>query len=690
MRLHTISPAGGKVGSTVNVTVSGEKLGELSAVQFSHRGVIGEKVGSNTFKIIIEKDVPTGTYDVRALGKGGASNPRAFAVGVLNEVAKVKNSGASPQSVALETTINGHTETNSIDYFRFEAKRSQRVLARCDARKIDSKLEPVLTLADSAGREVAHSRSGGLLDYTPATDGELVLRLHDVTYRGGPDFFYRLSIGTFPHIDYALPISTSDAKTKFALFGRNLPGGRVVDAKARPALERIEVELAADDRNLRKPLAAMPAQAALDLFEYRIGASDPVLIHFPAAPVIAESEPNDSTAAARKITVPCEIAGQLFPNGDRDWFTFEAQKGDVFWIEVISHRLGLPTDPFVLVQRATTNGAADVLELNDSDSNFGGPEFNTVHRDPSGKLEVKEDGTYLVQVRDLFTQPQRNPALVYQLAIRKPSPDFRLAAVPVAAVPTKKDAKDINVSTTSLRHGETLPIKVVAFRRDGFDGEISVTADLPDGITTAPCVIEKGKTSTLMFLTAAADSAASEGLVTVRGAATVNAETMNRSAAPITLVWGTADPAVEAPVSRVAASGTLSITDASVPVRVHAVSNIIDTATNRAVKINFLIERSEAFSSGPLKLKPFGFAALDSVPELDVDAKATNLVLQIDLREKKVPVGTHSFVLQVSPQTAASKEKNQKPKEPPAAFYSEPVVLRVKPAPSPQTNSPAK
>jgi hypothetical protein len=303
---------------------------------------------------------------------------------------------------------------------------------------------------------------------------------------------------------------------------------------------------------------------------------------------------------------------------------------------------------------------------------------------------VKEDGTYVVQVRDLFTQPQRNPALVYQLAIRKPAPDFRLAAVPVAAVPAKKDAKDIGVSTTTLRRGETLPMKVVAFRRDGFDNDISIAADLPDGVAAAPCVIEKGKTSALLFLTAAGDSSAAAGLVAVRGMAMVRGDEVSRVAAPVTVVWGTADPAAEAVVSRVTASGALSVSEVTVPVRVHAASNVIEATTNRAVKINFLIERSESFSGGALKLKPFGFAALDSVPELDVDAKATNLVLQIDLREKKVPVGTHSFALQVSPQPSASSDKSKKAKEPPPAFYSEPVVLHVKPAPPSQSNSPAK
>src|SRR5205085_4414157 len=108
------------------------------------------------------------------------------------------------------------------------------------------KLEPVLTLYDSAGREVSRSRSGGLLDYTAGSSGEFMVRLHDVTYRGGAEFFYRLSIGRFPHIDYALPVF-SGAKTKFAVFGRNLSGAKMAEGKKNSGLEQIEIELAADD-----------------------------------------------------------------------------------------------------------------------------------------------------------------------------------------------------------------------------------------------------------------------------------------------------------------------------------------------------------------------------------------------------------------------------------------------------------
>jgi hypothetical protein len=328
--------------------------------------------------------------------------------------------------------------------------------------------------------------------------------------------------------------------------------------------------------------------------------------------------------------------------------------------------------------------------LNDSEANAGGAEFNTMHRDPSGKFEVKEDGTYYVQVRDLFSQPKPNPALVYHLVIRKPAPDFQLAALATAPSPTKKDAKDIVLSTTALRRGETLPIKVIAWRRDGFDGEIEVTArGLPPAVAAAPCRIESGKNSALLFLTATDDATASNGAVRILGTGVINGADVSRTAAAASVIWGTADPAVEGVMTRVTAGGALSVAEEAVPVWVHAASNVIETAVGKTAKINFLLERREPFS-GALKLKPFGLAALDSVPELDVDAKATNLVLQIDLKEKKVLAGTHVFALQVSPQAKAASDSSKKPKDAPPAFYSEPVVLRVKPAPAPATNSPAK
>jgi len=43
-----------------------------------------------------------------------------------------------------------------------------------------------------------------------------------------------------------------------------------------------------------------------------------------------------------------------------DWFTFDAKKGEVWWVDVWSHRLGVGSDPFLLVQRIKRNERGEV------------------------------------------------------------------------------------------------------------------------------------------------------------------------------------------------------------------------------------------------------------------------------------------------------------------------------------------
>ena len=121
-RLANIFPPGGQSGGTTEVSVAGTDLDGLRELWFSHRGITAANVQSNRFQVAIAKDVPPGDYEVRAVGKYGATNPRTFSVGALAEFREEQNSLDSPQAVKLESTINGRIDANSVDYFRFEAK----------------------------------------------------------------------------------------------------------------------------------------------------------------------------------------------------------------------------------------------------------------------------------------------------------------------------------------------------------------------------------------------------------------------------------------------------------------------------------------------------------------------------------------------------------------------------------------
>src|ERR1043166_4122383 len=85
-------------------------------------------------------------------------------------------------------------------------------------------MEPSLLLFDPNEHELERSRHGELLDFTAPANAEFILKVHDTTFRGGDEFFYRLTIGTGPQIDFVLPPAIETGRrAKITAYGRNLP-----------------------------------------------------------------------------------------------------------------------------------------------------------------------------------------------------------------------------------------------------------------------------------------------------------------------------------------------------------------------------------------------------------------------------------------------------------------------------------
>src|SRR5690606_25393418 len=110
-------------------------------------------------------------------------------------------------------------------------------------------------------------------------------------------------------------------------------------------------------------------------------------------------------------------------------------KGEVWWVEVASERLGRPTNPSVIVQQVTGEGDAekltDVAELVDIDSpvkvssngySYDGPPYNVGSTDVLGKVEIPADGRYRLHLLDLFGGTRSDPANIYRLIVRQAQP----------------------------------------------------------------------------------------------------------------------------------------------------------------------------------------------------------------------------------------------------------------------------
>lgn len=659
-RMTSVFPPGAQRGTFVEVTVAGADLDDLVELRFSHPGLTAKpatdpagKPLPNKFVVAAWPDVPAGVYEVRAVGRFGVSNPRAFSVGEspeLNEPPSNSSPGGATE-VPVGAVVNGQCNNTGVDHFRFAAKRGQRLFIDCTAAGIDSRLVPVVTLTDAAGRELDRSRSGDVIDFTPPLDGACLVQVHDVLYRGGPEFFYRLSISTGPRIDFIMPpAGQAGTKAKFVVYGRNLPGGTPVEGVALDGrrLEQLPAEIELPVPGRACILLASPAQTILNGFAHRVRAdklvSNPSLVALSDAPPVPEQPANDKPAEAQKLALPCEVAGQFFPRGDRDWFTFDGKKGEAYWIEVFCQRLGLPADPFLLVQRVTKNEkgedqAADVKEVYDTDAP-GGPDFAAGSRDPSFRLEVKEDGTYRVQVRDLFNTLRDDPRLAYRLSVRRDNPDFHLVAMPLKSAPADLPGPPL------LRKGGSVPVRVIALRRDGFGGDIQVAAEgLPPGVTCPPATISGGGNAAVLVFTASDGAAGWSGNVKIIGKAQLGGTEAVREARGAAVLWPVSDPNAEAVRTRLVSDAfPIAISAGEIaPLTIDpADARPLEASAGTKVKLPLKL-KARTGPAGKLKLKIGGHPLLDPMKEVEVDGNKADAAPELDLNQHKLPPGTHTL-----------------------------------------------
>lgn len=672
--LSWIFPPGAAAGSTNDITIAGTDHDEPAGLHFSDSRVTATPKPNalNQFQVVVPPDVPEGLVDVRFVGRFGVSNPRAFAVGGRPElIAPATNTApANAFELPLETTANGRITPNTAAWFRFTAAAGQRIIVRVDARNLDSRLVPDLAVIDASGREVAIARRREWLDFTVPADGNFLLKVHDQTYRGGDDFHFRLTLTTGPWLDFAVPsVLLAGATNRVTVFGRNLPDGQPGERRGGDgrALEQLVMEIVAPATAAQPAelveLLRKPAAAALleESFSWRLasasGSSNPLRFSLTTNAVITAM-----TDGLSSVTPPGEFVGFFPRRGQLSGITFQANKGDVFWLELFADRLGFPSDPHGVVQRErTTKGEsgetlyADVLELGDTDANLGDREFNTTHRDAAARFEAPETGAYRVLVRDPFNLGEGRPRYPYQLSLRRETPDFRLVAVPMPPPRVGEDRK-VQVLPVVLRREQTIALKVVAFRRDGFSGDIELTAtNLPPGVSVAPNRIVAGQSAGTLLLSAGPDAGPASDMV-VLGRATLGTNEVTHASSLVSVVWPVADFNNEQATARLGRDAIVSVVSAEhAPVSIAATeAKPFEVAADGKLTVPLTIVRRGDFL-GAFNLKPAGHPALDKAKEIAVAEKATNVTAEINLAELKLPAGSHTLWFQGS---VAGKYRN--------------------------------
>jgi hypothetical protein len=716
-RLLVVMPPGGQVGSTVEITLSGQEFDGPQGLLFSVPGVKAELVNATPpaeakkaeqkkpapnqpptttlkFKVTIPADASPGIHDVRLVTGLGVSNPRAFVIGDLPEALEKEPNNDVPeaQRISLNSTVSGTISApTDVDYFVFAGKSGQRVVASCLASSIDSRLSAGLELYSKQGSLLAanheYQGSDAVLDCTLPSDSDYYVRVFAFTYtQGSPEHFYRLTVSTAPWIDAVFPpVIEPGKKTTVTVYGRNLPGGKpdraeVLDGQP---LEKITMTIeppvdAAARTQLRSSGLVPPRASFFDGFELRVrnetGVSNPYLLTYARAPVVLDNEANNSAENAQPVPVPCEIAGRVEKRGDRDYYRFAAKKGEVYAIEAFADRIGSPVALSCAIRPLKDKGPG--TEFGDNNDSLHPTLFFSRSDDPARQRFVAPaDGDYLLKVVSRDADLRAGPRHLYHVRIAPEQPDCRLIVMP----PSMNAPEGCVVRQDGRSY-----FTVLVWRLDGFNGEVRLTADgLPEGVSCPPQSIGPGQRFGVFVVSAAASAPPWTGAVTIKGTASINGQEVVREARPATISWPVPPQQQNvATISRVDRSLVLAVREKSPYSLTAGVEEIAVVAGQKTTIPLKLVRHWPEFKANVLVtlIKPApqaqGPFVLNNNQPFNMNKDEASVTLDV----RNTPPGTYTITLRGQAVAAVSKDMPTKEKRNVALVQpSSPIAVTVVP-----------
>ena len=505
-------------------------------------------------KVTAPADASLSPRELRVIAPGGVSNPLNLNVGQWPEIAKrdPNTSLADAQPVELPAVIsgalNGGAQTN---HYKFKAKKGEEFVFEVDASRRGSPLDSSLMVLDLQGRELVRNEDAigldSLLFFTAPAEGEFILALRDFRYRGGNEYFYRLTAGPVPYVESLFPFGGARGKAvEVAITGRNLDGTTKVTldiASKAPRSQEIRVKTPRGFSNL------IPFTVS-DFNE------------------VMEVEPNNEPAQAQSVTAPLVINGRLGEAGDVDRFKFKSDKDQKLTLDVSAGRFGSKLDALLVL--TDTNGV--MIAQND----------DAAGSDARIDFDAKKDTEYLLTLRDLTDRGGER--FGYRLTIRPPS----------AGAGPSFSARFI-ADTSRIHREGTTKLRCEVTRAGGFDGPVRfVCEDLPGGVFAESLVIPNAPHSGLLLITATKDAALGSFPIRVSASGVIGGKNVTVPAEPLN-----GDRAVR--------QGYLTVLDA-VPFSLDVTTLGVAMEQNQAGSIEVFAQRKDGFN-GDIKIVAEGFSA---------------------------------------------------------------------------------
>ncbi len=513
-------PAGGQVGTTVNVSVAGQSFNNITAIRVTGEDITAElleRVSDESLRVTVklgDKAKP-GMHDFRVISENGISNRFRFFVDQYPEVIEDKADAQTKASMeidladaqalpALPVVVNGRVFGADRDIYSFDARAGQTLVFDIQARAIlpfvadavPGWFQACVTLLDAKGQTVAYADDNQFnpdprLIHTFTADGKYYLEIHDALFRGREDWVYRIRMGEIPTITHIYPLGgTRNEQQVFELHGVHLPQQTVTMSLSEQSDMMGCVQVTDEQGHVSNTM--------------------PIMIN--DMPSINEVEPNNYNGKAQKVDWPVCVNGRIDQPGDTDTFAiFTTKDNQELVIDVYARRLDSPMDSNLDIMQ----GNGRWLKGNDDQVDESFP-LITHHADSRMVYNFRRKGKYFFRIRE--TQGKGGPEYAYRVVVSEPQQDFALRLMPI---------------NRSIAPGGTAELTAQVIRAPGFDAPVDLTfGNLPQGMVVRGAQIPKGEDVVRFTITAPQSIEGTLLSPTLTGTAKVNDQTISRVAQP--------------------------------------------------------------------------------------------------------------------------------------------------------------
>jgi len=473
--IQGVFPRGAQRGTEVEVAIRGRDLQNASEVRFVSPKLRGRilQAEHNLVRARFELDPSTepGRHDFRLAAPHG-STIGWFDVGTRPEALEKEPNDDFTRAQPLDFSrlTNGIIKAGDYDHFRFTARAGQTLTFDINATRNGSPLDPVISLHDENGAELAYSDDyyqfkDAQIVHTFDRDGTYFLRVYGTGESGSDTSDYRLTAGEMPQVDHAMPMGGQRGKTaeirltgvnlagvEGAVLGDGLAASQIVSRSPRLAVLRLTV-----------PETASPGVYRLHV----AGATLPtpfVISDYPEITVLGQT-------ARRKldphpVLMPIVVNGVIDKPKAADYFSFRVEEPQSVVLTVDSQQLDFLLDPMVAVY---DESGQRIAFQDEPTTNTG---RDPVNMDPHLVVPLPKAGRYTAMVRD--NAFRGDPTYAYRFTLKRAEPDFWLKVLG---------------SDDTLYRGQENIVTLRLRRLEGWNTPVEVWAEgLPKGVT-APKIV---------------------------------------------------------------------------------------------------------------------------------------------------------------------------------------------------------